>query len=181
MNNRWALIAILSAVVGCQSMHAKHHEEEEEDEQNEVKMSIDQVPPAVKATIMEAAAGATVGSVDKEENSKGMFTYETDVKSPDGKNWEIRVSPDGKLISKKIDEEDEKPAKKDDDEKEEHENEVTSHPPASSRIASCRRLVRHPKESGTRITPVIRVLLLSASIATSRPSGVCLSIQSDEN
>src|SRR6185437_2383196 len=116
---RWALIAILSATVGCHSMHAKHHEEDEEDEQNEVKMSIDQVPPAVRATIMEAAAGATVGSVDKEENSKGMFTYETDVKSSDGKNWEIRVSPDGKLISKKIDMEDENPAKKDDDEKEE--------------------------------------------------------------
>ena len=47
-----------------------------------------------------------------------MTTYETDVKS-EGKNWEIRVAPDGKLISKKIDEEDEKPAKKDDDEKEE--------------------------------------------------------------
>jgi len=120
---RWALIAILSATVGCHSMHAKHHEEDEEDEQNEVKMSIDQVPPAVRATIMEAAAGATVGSVDKEENSKGMFTYETDVKSSDGKNWEIRVSPDGKLISKKIDMEDEKPNNKkekdEDDEKEE--------------------------------------------------------------
>ena len=58
VKNRWALIAILSAVVGCHSTHAKHHEEEEEDEQSEVKMSIDQVPPAVRATILEAAAGA---------------------------------------------------------------------------------------------------------------------------
>jgi len=121
MKIRWALVAVIAATVGCSHMH-KHHDEEEEDEKNEVKMTIDQVPPAVRATIMDAAAGATVGSVDKEENSKGMTTYETDVKS-DGKNWEIRVAPDGKLISKKIDnEDDEKPTKKDDDEKEEHEH-----------------------------------------------------------
>ncbi len=110
MKVRWALVAVIAATVGCSHMH-KHNEEEEEDEKSEVKMTLDQVPPAVRATILTAAGGAVVGNVDKEENSKGQFTYETDVKSG-GKNWEIRVAPDGTLISKKIDDEE--------DEKDEH-------------------------------------------------------------
>jgi len=53
---------------------------------------------------------------------KGDTVYETDVMQG-GKNWEIRVAPDGKLISKKVDnEESEKSSKKEseEDEKDEH-------------------------------------------------------------
>ena len=61
-------------------------------EGKEVRVSIDQVPPAVKATILKEAGGAKVANVDKEvEGAK--TTYETDV-AIDGKNWEIKVAED---------------------------------------------------------------------------------------
>lgn len=88
-----------------------HHGESEDEEANEVKMSIDQVPSAVRMTIEREANGAMVKHVDMEQNKAGKTVYETDVMM-DGKNWEIRVAPDGKLLSKKIDnEEDEKMSK----------------------------------------------------------------------
>ena len=75
-------------------------------EENEVKMKIDQIPAAVKDTILEEADGTPVTDVDK-ETEDGKTTYEADAKI--GKtNYEIKVAEDGTLISKKIDKEDEK-------------------------------------------------------------------------
>jgi hypothetical protein len=124
MNKRWIFTSVVAAAfafsAGCN--HMMHKEKEEEEEGNEVKMTMDQVPPAVKATLMQQAGGATIKTVDKEEGKNGTV-YETDVMQ-DGKNWEIRVAPDGKLISRKVDnEEGEKSSKKEkdeEDEKEEH-------------------------------------------------------------
>ena len=101
--------------VGCSHMH---HDKEEEDEGNEVKMTMEQVPAPVQETLRREAHGATIRSVDQ-ETSHGKVVYETDVMQG-GKNWEIRVRPDGKLISKKIDnEEGEKSGKKDEDDEKE--------------------------------------------------------------
>jgi len=121
MKFRWALVGVLAATVGCSSMHKnKNHEEEEEGD--EVKMTMDQVPPAVKATLMQQAGGVPIKTVDK-EMSKGKTIYETDVMQG-GTNWEIRVAEDGTLISKKVDNEeaekaDKKKEKEEDDEKNE--------------------------------------------------------------
>ena len=96
-------------------------DDEEGEEANEVKMSLDQVPAPVRATLTREANGATIKTVDKEEQH-GKTIYETDVMSG-GKNWEIKVDENGKLISKKLDNEEEKASKKnekeEDDEKEE--------------------------------------------------------------
>lgn len=119
MSKRWALVALLALGAGCAHNMNKHDEEGEE--ANEVKMSFDQVPAPVRATLTREADGATIKTVDKEEQH-GKTIYETDVMSG-GKNWEIKVDENGKLVSKRIDnEEDEKASKKkgeDDDEKEE--------------------------------------------------------------
>src|SRR5258706_8022313 len=101
MNLRWTVAVLLGLAVGCS--HHDKGEAKEGDEGNEVKMTLDQVPAPVRATLMREAGGATIKSVDKEE-SKGQVIYETDV-MVNGKNWELRVDPDGKLISKKLDNE----------------------------------------------------------------------------
>ena len=94
-----ALVAGLM-VVGCSHMH---HEKEEGEEGNEVKMTIDQVPPAVRATLEREAQGATIKTVDKEEDH-GKTVYETDVMI-NGKNWEIKVDESGKVVGKRVDNE----------------------------------------------------------------------------
>jgi hypothetical protein len=127
MKLRWGITAIVAAAfafaVGCNHMH-KSKEKDEEDEGDEVKMTMDQVPPAVRATLMQQAGGAMIKSVDQEHPKSGKIVYETDVMQ-NGKNWEIRVAEDGTLISKKIDNEEaeksnKKKEDKEDDEKEEH-------------------------------------------------------------
>jgi hypothetical protein len=91
-------VGLLSTVIGCAEMH--HKEKEEGDE---VKMKFSEVPAAVQKTLTDAAMGAKIDTVDK-ETDKGAVVYEADAKI-DGKNYEIKVSPDGKLISKNIDKE----------------------------------------------------------------------------
>jgi hypothetical protein len=113
MKARWILSVVLAAgLVGCSNM--KHHEREEE-EGNEVKMTLDQVPPAVRAALQREAQGAAITTVDKEE-SKGRTIYETDVMM-NGKNWEIKVDEDGRVVSKKLDPESEKGEKGEKEEK----------------------------------------------------------------
>lgn len=113
MKTRWILSAVVAAglVVGCENM--KHHHEEEEG--NEVKMTLDQVPPAVRASLEREAQGAVIKTVDKEED-KGKVIYETDV-MVNGKNWEIKVDGEGKVVSKKLDPENEKGEKEEKGEK----------------------------------------------------------------
>jgi hypothetical protein len=99
---------------------SKDKEKKEENEKDEVKVTLDQVPAAARKTLEEQAAGAKIDVVDKETDDAGKTIYETDVKIG-GTNYEIKVAPDGSLISKKVDQEDEKNEKKESDEKEEKE------------------------------------------------------------
>ncbi|MDB5319010.1 MAG: hypothetical protein JWN40_641 [Phycisphaerales bacterium] len=96
----WTVAVLLGLTVGC-----SHHDKGggEKEEANEVKMTIDQVPAPVRAALMREAAGATITTVDREED-KGKVIYEADV-MVGGKNWEIKVDADGKVVSKKLDNE----------------------------------------------------------------------------
>jgi hypothetical protein len=103
--NHWVLagLCVASLTAGCMSVRA----EDKDKEETEVKMKFDDVPAAVKATIVKEADGTVVASVDKETDD-GKTVYEADAKI-NGTNYEIKVAEDGTLISKKIDkEEDEK-------------------------------------------------------------------------
>lgn len=67
------------------------------------------VPPAVQKTISDHAGGGKIEEIEKEtkiqhsralhfDNDKIVTVYEAEVEKPDGKEIEIRVSEDGKLI-----------------------------------------------------------------------------------
>src|SRR4029079_17016683 len=95
---------------------------EEAEEKNEVKMSIDNVPAEVRASLMKEAHGAAIKTVDTEDRN-GQTVYEADA-MVNGQNWEIIVDPTGKVFSKKVDNEaDEKPAMKTKTSKEKEEDE----------------------------------------------------------
>jgi len=84
-----ALAGLTLAGPGC-----SHNEEVEE---NEVKMSLEEVPPAVREGLLREANGASITSVEKEDEH-GRVVYEADVQSG-GKYREIKVGPDGKPVS----------------------------------------------------------------------------------
>jgi hypothetical protein len=94
---RWTAI-LLSTILasGCASMKKNM---DKEDEGDEVKMALADVPAPVRDTLAREAAGAKIETVDK-ETKDGQTIYETDV-TIGGKEWEIKVDPNGKLISKK--------------------------------------------------------------------------------
>jgi hypothetical protein len=88
------LIALLAATLlaGCLKKTP-------EVEENETKVTLDQVPLPAREALKREAQGAPITTVDKEDHN-GQIIYETDV-TINGKNVEIKVDPDGKLISKK--------------------------------------------------------------------------------
>jgi hypothetical protein len=97
-------------------------DQDAEKEKDEQKVSLDQVPAAVKATFAKESDGAEVKEVEK-ETEDGKAAYETTV-SIKGKEYEIKVAEDGTLLKKKLEagETDEHKTKEkdEDDEKEEH-------------------------------------------------------------
>ena len=90
-----ALAGLTLAGPGCA------HSNKEEAEEKEVKMSLDEVPPAAREGLLREANGATIATVDKEDDH-GKVVYEADIQSG-GKNWEIKVDPEGKLVSRRRD------------------------------------------------------------------------------
>ena len=118
--SKWFMFGLLSAsLVGCANTTKPGEKKDgEKKDEKEVKMTLDQVPAAVKATLLKEAGDAKIGNVDKVTDD-GKTIYETDIKVG-GKEFEIKVAEDGKLISKKLeeDEKDEKKGEKKEDKKE---------------------------------------------------------------
>ena len=118
MPTDWKRMTVLSlglasalALSACASNDKSADKDKDADE---IKMKIDEVPPAVKATLIREAEGTSVTNVDKETH-EGKVIYEADA-TIGGANYEIRVADDGSLISKKLDkEDDEKSADKKED------------------------------------------------------------------
>lgn len=71
---------------------------------DEVEVTIDQVPAAVKATILRESAGGQIKEIEA-ETKDGKTTYEAEFVL-NGKTFEIRVAADGTLLGK----EEEKPS-----------------------------------------------------------------------
>jgi hypothetical protein len=68
------------------------------EEKDEQEVSMDQVPPAVKATILKEAGNGTIKEIEQ-ETKEGKTIYGADL-IIDGNKFEIKVSPDGKLLDK---------------------------------------------------------------------------------
>lgn len=75
-----------------------------DDGEDEQEISLDQVPAAVKATILAEAKGAQIKEVERETKS-GKTVYEAEWVE-DGKEIEVKVAADGTLLKKEIEEED---------------------------------------------------------------------------
>jgi len=63
------------------------------------KVSMDQLPAPVKATLEKEAKGGTIGDVTKEEK-KGKTYYEAQIHRTDGKDRYVHVAPDGKVLKR---------------------------------------------------------------------------------
>ncbi|UCD30125.1 MAG: PepSY-like domain-containing protein, partial [Planctomycetota bacterium] len=69
-------------------------------EENEENVSIDQVPAAVKATILAEAQGADIQEIEREtKNGKTVYEAEWNL---DGKEIEIKVAEDGTLLKREM-------------------------------------------------------------------------------
>jgi hypothetical protein len=66
----------------------------------EQKMSLDQVPAPVRATLEKEAKGGTIGDVTMEKDAKGKTYYEAEVRQPKGKDRYVHVAPDGKVLKR---------------------------------------------------------------------------------
>lgn len=76
----------------------------DDDNEHEKQISLDQVPAAVKATILKQAGGNKIKEIEVETRG-GKKTYEAEWVA-DGKEIEIKVAADGKLLGKQVEEED---------------------------------------------------------------------------
>ncbi len=136
MKKHWCLLAIALAgfgmgPIGCMQTeqggktehgesaeHGEKGEKGEEKESDEVKVAFDKIPVPVQETFNKEADGMAIKEVDQEKLN-GKDVYEADAVIG-GTNYEIVVAPDGKLVSKKIDDESaEGDKKKESSEKEE--------------------------------------------------------------
>ena len=64
------------------------------------KMSLDQVPAPVKATLEKEAKGGTIGDVSMEKDKKGRTYYEAEIHPTKGKDRYVHVAADGKVLKR---------------------------------------------------------------------------------
>ena len=71
------------------------------DSETDEKIQWSSLPAVVQETITENAGGGKIEEIEKEtktKNGKSVTVYEVEVKKSDGKEVEIKVGEDGKLI-----------------------------------------------------------------------------------
>ncbi|MBN2559608.1 MAG: PepSY-like domain-containing protein [Phycisphaerae bacterium] len=93
MSRRWVLCVVMA--VGLQGLFAGRGWASGNDEE---RVSIDQVPAAVKATILKEAKNGTIKGIER-ETEKGQTVYEAEI-IIDGKEIEIEVAADGTLLER---------------------------------------------------------------------------------
>jgi len=71
----------------------------------EKDVTIDQVPAAVKATILKEAGDNTIEEIEEVSQDGKVIYYEAEWKTG-GKEIEIKVDPNGKLLSREIEDDD---------------------------------------------------------------------------
>jgi uncharacterized membrane protein YkoI len=73
------------------------------DEGHEEEVALDQVPPAVKATILKETAEAKINEIER-ETANGKTIYEVEFLR-DGKEIEIQIASDGTVLGREVEEE----------------------------------------------------------------------------
>jgi uncharacterized membrane protein YkoI len=101
MKVTWLAVGLIATTIGCAQMMGKKEKDEDE-----VKMSLSEVPPAVRNALNREAGGAQISDVER-ETEDGRTIYEANVTSG-GKTWDIKVDENGKVIGKEVEDEGEK-------------------------------------------------------------------------
>jgi len=70
----------------------------------ETEVSIEEVPAAVKATLLAEAKGGAIEEIEM-ENENDRTVYEADLVI-DGQEFEVQVAPDGTLLGKETEDDD---------------------------------------------------------------------------
>lgn len=114
-----------------------------EKQEKERTVSLDQVPAKVKSTILKAAGDQPIKEVE-EVTEDGKTYYEADWMQ-DGKEVEVKVAPNGKLLGREKDEEKEEGKEEDDDQDEqkaqgESERQVTEAEVPPAALAALKKL-----------------------------------------
>jgi hypothetical protein len=88
-----ALLALCASatLVGCASMR-------EEEGENEVAVTINDVPAAVRASLEHESVGGKITEIER-ETKDGKTVYSADIELS-GVTWDITVAEDGKVLSK---------------------------------------------------------------------------------
>ena len=79
-------------------------DDNDDDDEDEKEISLDRVPAAVKATILKEAGKNRIKEIEVEGRG-GKKIYEAEWEA-DGKEVEIKVASDGKLLGKEVEDED---------------------------------------------------------------------------
>jgi hypothetical protein len=106
-----AILGFCLAIVGPVAAGADEEERE---------VTLDQVPAAVKETILEQAEGNELTEIEEVSRDGKVVHYEAEWEV-DGKEIEIVVSPDGKLLEREVEDDE------DDDEDEDHDEDHDDH------------------------------------------------------
>jgi hypothetical protein len=97
MKTRLSIVMLIVAVlVVCFAVTQVMAGEKEEGNKNEAKLTIDQVPAAVAATLQQVAGNGTIDEIEQKDNN-GVVTFSADI-TKDGKKLEAKVAADGTLI-----------------------------------------------------------------------------------
>ena len=86
------VIGLVLTVLGCT------------ERKEEVGLKFADCPAAVQKTIIDHAGGVQFPEVDKETKKDGRVVYEAKAKKADGKEIEIKVAADGRLVEFKDEE-----------------------------------------------------------------------------
>ena len=72
-------------------------------DEHEEQVTLEEVPAAVKATILKESAGGKITEIER-ETQNGKTTYEAEFLL-DGREIEIEIAPDGTLLSREVEDE----------------------------------------------------------------------------
>ncbi len=98
MTKRAMLLPLIGlAVIGMATLVAWAEDKQEEE------VTLNQVPAAVKATILKESAGGKITEIER-ETSNGKTVYEAEFLLG-GKEIEIKIAPDGTLLGREVEDE----------------------------------------------------------------------------
>lgn len=131
-------------VLGASLAWSGAGEGKKKEKEQERQVTLEQVPAPVKATILKHAGKSKIKEIEEVTLGKKKFYEAAWIK--DGKEVEITVAPNGKLLGKEAEEEEEEEAEEEEEEeeekegKEEAEREVTARQVPAAALAALKEL-----------------------------------------